>query len=98
MEDWLPRPKGKDMGVLLDCLRNTGTLIKRSSFDAIALPKYIKVDFKDSEQVKRNLPDMIFISIKTVNQDGLAAIFQAPFSPLPKVKLQLLTRWAKSIR
>ena len=68
MEHWVPRPRGTGLKTLLDVLRASGISIKGSSFDAIALPPGQIVDFDDVEQVRRLLPEMVFIEIKTANQ------------------------------
>lgn len=80
MADWLPRPKGKALQVLLSALRESGIIIKRSSFDAIALPSYYQIDFSDLLQVKAALPLMNFIEIKSANQSRVKPGFEGFFS------------------
>jgi len=56
MARWMARPKGNGLKVLLAALRESGVLIKGSSFDAISLPDASVVDFSDAAQVKSALP------------------------------------------
>jgi hypothetical protein len=44
---FIPRPKGVQLTRLLEVLQATGISIKRSSFDAIAMPIGATVDFED---------------------------------------------------
>ncbi|RLC08513.1 MAG: hypothetical protein DRI57_23845, partial [Deltaproteobacteria bacterium] len=42
MDDWMPRPKGKELKAVLTALEESGIIIKRSSFDAISHAKAAK--------------------------------------------------------
>lgn len=66
IENWLPRPKGLGMRVLLKELAATGIVIRPSSFDAISAP--CAVDFQNEQSVREALPSLTFIEIKTSNQ------------------------------
>lgn len=81
MKHWVPRPRGAALKVLLSALAETGMLIKGSSFDAVAFPAEEKIDFTDLDTVRSALPRMIFIEIKTANQErvrpGFAGFFFA---------------------
>lgn len=65
-DQWVPRPKGPGLKILLDELKATGISIKGSSFDAITSPR--PVNFLDPLDVRAILEDMMFIEIKTANQ------------------------------
>ncbi len=65
---YVPRPKGRQLNNLMAALQETGTIIKKSSFDAIALPNGCTVDFSDVTSVREHLTKMTFIEIKTANQ------------------------------
>ncbi|MBX0289599.1 hypothetical protein K3G63_04070 [Hymenobacter sp. HSC-4F20] len=88
MENWVPRPRGKGLKILLDCLRATGISIKASSFDAIELPNVQALDFTSSEQVRELLPEMVFIEIKTANQARVKADFSGFFFALTESEIQ----------
>lgn len=79
MEQWIPRPKGLGLRILLEELANTGVVIKASSFDALALP--FPVDLTDRAQVRACLPAITFVEIKAANQPrvqpGFAGFFFA---------------------
>lgn len=76
---YAPRPKGARLAKLLAALRETGITVKGSSFDAIALPGAESVDFDDVESIKRTLPRMTFIEIKTANQARVTSDFSGFF-------------------
>lgn len=63
MANWIPRPRGAGLKVLLNVLRENGIVIKASSFDAIDLPHAATVDFMDPVAVQTALPEMTFIEI-----------------------------------
>jgi hypothetical protein len=77
---FVARPKGSALDILMAALKESGVIIKRSSFDAIALPVGRVVDFTDVAAVKVNLPDMMFVEIKTANQARVRPDFQVSFS------------------
>jgi len=68
-------------------LRDSGIIIKRSSFDAIALPEGRTVDFTDADAVKSNLQDMVFVEIKTANQSRVRPDFSGFFFALTEGEL-----------
>lgn len=79
-DQWLPRPKGALLNILLDALRSAGKPIKASSFDALALPS--GTDLSDPKQVRDRLSEMIFIEIKTCNQPRVRPGFDGFFFAL----------------
>jgi len=82
MTNWVQRPKGKALQVLLASLRDSGVSIKASSFDAIALPPSCKVDFLDLESVAAALPAMCFIEVKSASQSRVKPNFDGFFFAL----------------
>jgi hypothetical protein len=82
MENWVPRPRGAGLKVLLAALAEAGVSIKGSSFDAIALPNISRVDFADPGSVRAALPSMTFIEIKTANQERVRPGFTGFFFAL----------------
>ncbi|MCC2548156.1 hypothetical protein LJY25_17030 [Hymenobacter sp. BT175] len=87
MGNWVPRPLGKGLKVLLAVLLETGIHIKASSFDAIELPDAQELDFLDSDQVRSLLPDMVFIEIKTANHPRVKADFSGFFFALTESEI-----------
>ena len=77
---WLPRPTGRGMRRLLNELKKTGISIKWSSFDAIAMSQ--PIDFTDPAVIQHHLPEMVFIEIKTANQDRVRPDFGGFFFAL----------------
>lgn len=80
-DDWIPRPAGAGLKVLLHLLREKGLNIKGSSFDAVHVPGIRDLDFADPTAVAAALPTMTFIEIKTASQPrvrpGFAGFFFA---------------------
>lgn len=72
---FIPRPKGVQLNRLLEALQATGISIKRSSFDAIAMPIGTTVDFEDMVSLHANVGLMTFIEIKTASQRRVRADF-----------------------
>lgn len=68
-------------------LKESGVVIKGSSFDAIALPAGRVVDFTDAAAVAESLPDMVFIEIKTANQERVRPDFSGFFFALTEGEL-----------
>ena len=87
MANWSPRPKGPGLKVLLAALGDSGIVIKKSSFDAIAMPEARLLDFCDRAAVQAALPDMVFIEIKTANQDRVGADFSGYFFSLTESEI-----------
>ena len=73
MDEWVPRPKGRPLKILLGELTKIGISIKWSSFDAICLPR--RVDFSNPDEVRSQINDMVFIEIKTANQSRVKPSF-----------------------
>lgn len=82
MENWVPRPRGIGLKVLLAALGETGVVIKGSSFDAIAFPVTESINFTDLASVRAALPKMTFIEIKTANQERVRPGFTGFFFAL----------------
>lgn len=82
MPNWLRRPRGIGLKILLAALREDGIEIKGSSFDVIALQNEDKIDFTDAELVKSRLSEMIFIEIKTTTQRRVKEDFSGFFFAL----------------
>ncbi|QJU60944.1 hypothetical protein HL653_23830 (plasmid) [Sphingomonas sp. AP4-R1] len=78
--EWISRPKGASLKLLLEELARTGIHIKPSSFDAIAVTE--SVDFGDPLSIRSVLDQMIFIEIKTANQGRVKAGFGGFFFAL----------------
>ena len=87
MNDWIPRPKGEGLKVLLSALEESGISIKHSSFDAIAHSKAGKLDFTDYSAVKAAIPEMVFIEIKTANQERVKEDFTGFFFALTESEI-----------
>jgi hypothetical protein len=83
--NWQPRPRGPLLRTLLEELAATGINIKGSSFDAIHLPSAI--DFSDREQVRGAIADMVFIEIKTANQERVQPGFNGFFFALTESEI-----------
>lgn len=87
MTDWILRPKGKALQVLLSLLRQSGISIKPASFDAIALPHGYQLDLLDSLSVANALPLMHFIEIKSANQSRVKPGFDGFFFALTESEI-----------
>ena len=79
---YVARPKGRCLDILMAALRESGIVVKRSSFDAVGLPQGRVVDFTDKDAVKANLEDMVFVEIKTANQARVRPDFSEFFFAL----------------
>ena len=87
MEHWLPRPKGAGIKVLLQTLKEAGISIKPSSFDAISFPGAQDIDFTNASVVAALLPSMVFIEIKTSNQERVKPDFTGFFFALTESEI-----------
>ncbi|GAB2793763.1 hypothetical protein HNQ93_003786 [Hymenobacter luteus] len=87
MSNWVSRPRGKGLKVLLAALLEIGIQIKASSFDAIELPQAQNIDFMNVDQVRELLPHMIFIEIKTANQARVKPDFSGFFFALTESEI-----------
>ena len=72
---------------LLSALRKNGISIKASSFDAIALPDSLTIDFQDPQSVAVALSEMIFVEIKTANQSRVKDDFSGFFFALTESEI-----------
>ncbi|HQD65534.1 MAG TPA: hypothetical protein PLJ16_09930, partial [Casimicrobium huifangae] len=61
MDNWVPRPKGPALKVLLSALQSRGISIKGSSFDAISVQDSRVVDFTKLDEVLDAIPQMCFV-------------------------------------
>ncbi|PKG56343.1 hypothetical protein [Shewanella sp. GutDb-MelDb] len=78
-EDWIERPKGTALKHLISELSKTGINIKRTSFDAIAIPVGNKVDFSSPKSIADHIKEMVFIEIKTTNKKSVKEDFTGYF-------------------
>ncbi|WP_394652431.1 hypothetical protein [uncultured Sphingomonas sp.] len=85
VEQWIPRPKGAALSLLLQELSAVGVRIRRSSFDAISTPK--PVDFGCRESVRAALPEMTFIEVKSSNQSRVKPGFEGFFFALTESEI-----------
>lgn len=76
---WVKRPKGTELNNLLSELSKINIIIKRTSFDAIALPINNNVDFFCSKSISAGIKEMIFIEIKTTNKEAVKDDFTGYF-------------------
>jgi hypothetical protein len=88
MANWIARPKGKGLGLLLAALRRTGIDIKWSSFDAIVLPAGQTVDFTLEQDLARCLDEMVFVEIKSANQGRVTDNFDGFFFALTESEIK----------
>ena len=84
---YVARPKGRALDILMAAMRDSGVLVKRSTFDAIALPEGRLVNFSDAAAVKESLPDMVFVEIRTANQTRVRSDFSGFFFALTEGEL-----------
>ena len=87
MKNWVQRPKGVGLKVLLTALRDSGIAIKGSSFDAIAFADSLSVDFTDVQQVAATLPAMSFVEIRSANQSRGKPGFEGFFFALTEAEI-----------
>lgn len=78
--DWIARPRGRPLRILLDALARDGKAIKASAFDALAMPAY--VNLSDPDSVQAHLAEIVFIEIKTANQARVRPGFDGFFFAL----------------
>ncbi|PTQ12105.1 hypothetical protein CLG96_05940 [Sphingomonas oleivorans] len=83
--DWIPRPKGLGLKVLLAELARAGVSIKPSSFDAIAVAS--EVNFQSPESTRLALENMVFIEIKASNQERVKPGFEGFFFALTESEI-----------
>jgi len=87
-DNWIPRPQKNELKLLLTALEETGISIKRSSFDALSIPKGVTVDFNDLESIKASLSKIVFIEIKSANQDRVKEDFTGFFFALTENEIK----------
>lgn len=85
VEAWIPRPKGKALALLIRALADAGINIRGSSFDAIATSAMI--DWQSLDSIRRAIPEMVFIEIKTSNQTRVKAGFEGFFFALTESEI-----------
>lgn len=85
MDQWIPRPRGPDLRMLLEELAATGIVIRASSFDALALPS--PIDIGDRTQVRASLAAITFVEIKTANQPRVQPGFRGFFFALTESEI-----------
>lgn len=88
VDTWIPRPKGQAMKNLLASLAYAGITIAATSFDLIELPAGADLDFASEESIRRWLPMMTFIEIKTANQERVKPDFGGFFFALTEKEIQ----------
>jgi hypothetical protein len=88
MASWIHKPKGRGMKNLMRALHEAGIPIKPSSFDALVLPEGETLDFDDVAALKRLLPRMTFIEIKTANQSRVQEDFGGFFFALTEREIE----------
>lgn len=76
---YVPRPTGQKLANIIQALAATGIAIKKSSFDAIALPEGVTIDFADISSIERHLESLTFIEIKTATQSRVKDDFSGFF-------------------
>jgi hypothetical protein len=91
-ENWVARPKGAGRRVLMAALTATGITIKPTSFDAVALPKGTSLDFEDPTAVERALLSLVFVEIKTANQDRVKPDFSGFFFALTEGEIDAASK------
>lgn len=91
-QTWVPKPKGRGMKILMQALEAAGTPIKPSSFDAIHVREGLSVDFADCESVCRALGGMVFVEIKTADQDRVKDDFCGFFFALTESEIDAATK------
>lgn len=87
MNDLIPRPKGQQLKNLLAALENVDIKIKHSSFDAISLPDGKEVDLNNPESINSVIDELIFVEIKTANQDRVKESFTGFFFALTESEI-----------
>lgn len=88
MEHWIPRPRGTALKMLMGLLNEEGIAIRGSSFDAIAQPNHLPIDFTNAAKVREILPSLIFIEIKTANQRRVKPGFSGFFFALTAAEIE----------
>lgn len=87
MNDWVPRPKGNELKILLSALKSSGVEIKHSSFDAISHPNAEQINFANPLEVEAAVNEMVFIEIKTANQERVKEDFSGFFFALTESEI-----------
>jgi hypothetical protein len=95
---YVAQPKGRGLDVLMDALKESGIVVKRSSFDAIALPHASVVNFIDKDAVKANLEDMVFVEIKTTSQARVRPDFSGFFFAFGRRMARHRSPWVAASR
>ncbi len=83
--NWIARPRGLGLRILLAELREAGAVIKASAFDAVASPA--PIDFLDANAVRRQLADFTFIEITTATQRRVRPDFGGFFFAITEAEI-----------
>jgi hypothetical protein len=81
------RPRGKALKNLMSALSDVGIVIKKASFDAILLPDGLSVDFMNTDAIRSSLHLMIFVEIKTANQERVRDDFTGFFFGITEAEI-----------
>ncbi|AVH33418.1 hypothetical protein AL475_15990 [Vibrio fluvialis] len=76
---WIERPKGSALSNLISALEQRGVKIKRTAFDAIAVPEDVTIDFQDIDSIGSHLDSFTFIEIKTTSKASVKEDFSGYF-------------------
>ncbi|MEZ5244111.1 MAG: hypothetical protein R2707_03375 [Acidimicrobiales bacterium] len=87
-EDLIPRPRGAALRVLLGELERSGISIAGTSFDAILLPSGSTIDFLDADNVRRLLPSITFVEIKSTKKPSVREDFGGFFFSLTEKEIE----------
>ena len=94
--NWRARPKGAEMSLVLRELEKSGVRIKSTSFDAIAGAQAI--DFLDQKQIRRHLPSMVFIEIKSTKNKRVKEGFEGYFFALTENEIHAAEQLGEKYR
>jgi hypothetical protein len=86
-DNWVERPRGREIKILLSCLEERNIRIKASSFDAIQVPEEVKVDFSLRDSVAASLSVLKFIEIKTSSKVTVDADFNGFYFSISEAEL-----------
>ncbi|MEH0788922.1 hypothetical protein [Vibrio alginolyticus] len=76
--NWIERPKGHELTNILSVLAEHKIVIKRTSFDAIAIP-CIEIDLNSCDSIREHINSFIFIEIKTTSKASVREDFSGYF-------------------
>ena len=84
----IPRPTGRALEAILSVLAETGIRIKKTSFDAIAVPENEIIDFFDPVALREMVKKITFVEIKTANQTRTRPDFSGFFFALTEGEIK----------